>query len=235
MTRNGMYVRDGDRIVRKHLSYRQIRRLYRDAPQNLYSEVFFETLQKQRVWQMEMGHVIAAKMGVKSVVDFGCGSGYFLEGLLEGGAKTVLGFEYFPENAKSCMSTGISEFIKQGNVMEPILCGLHDLSMSIEVAEHIMPEKSDVFVDNITKASQHYVMLSAAPPGQRGTGHINLQEPSFWFDKFAARGFPYNDNLTVFMRKAFGGMVTFGQLPGFMRTKVYFFSKQDSPDTWKTL
>jgi hypothetical protein len=73
--------------------------------------------------------------------------------------------------------------------MEKIDYGKFDLAMSIEVAEHILPEKSEVLVDNIVNASSKYIIFTAASPGQGGEGHINERERDFWIDLFKKRGF----------------------------------------------
>ena len=48
-----------------------------------------------------------------------------------------------------------------------------DLAMSMEVAEHLVPESSANFVRSLTRLSD-IVLFSAAVPGQGGTNHINF-------------------------------------------------------------
>src|SRR5690606_35475831 len=67
-----------------------------------------------------------------------------------------------------------------------------DLSISLEVAEHLPESRADVFVDNLTRLSDA-VLFSAAIPGQGGTGHVNEQWPTYWIERFAARGFRLAD------------------------------------------
>jgi hypothetical protein len=33
------------------------------------------------------------------------------------------------------------------------------------------------------------LLFTAAPPGQEGLSHVNLQKPEYWFEKFKARGY----------------------------------------------
>ena len=63
-----------------------------------------------------------------------------------------------------------------------------DLTISSEVAEHIDPQDTEIYMDNLTSFSD-VILFSAAIPGQGGTHHVNEQWPSYWIDKFAARGF----------------------------------------------
>jgi len=37
--------------------------------------------------------------------------------------------------------------------------------------------------------------LTAAPPGQRGTGHINLRPKDFWIKAVESKGFIFQDQL----------------------------------------
>ena len=51
------------------------------------------------------------------------------------------------------------------------------------------------FVDLLSSLSDHVVM-TAAPPGQGGTDHVNEQPNSYWIEKFRKRGFRYDETLT---------------------------------------
>ena len=82
----------------------------------------------------------------------------------------------------------IIEFIERGDVMCPMRCGHFDCAMSVEVAEHILPDKSETLIDNITEAAQRMIFFTAARPGQRGTGHINLRPRDEWIRMFQERG-----------------------------------------------
>ena len=75
-------------------------------------------------------------------------------------------------------------FIFYGDVGQPIDCGKFQCAMSIEVAEHIMPDQSENFINNLVNAATDLIVLTAAPPDQPGTYHINCREYSFWIDGF---------------------------------------------------
>lgn len=62
------------------------------------------------------------------------------------------------------------------------------LALSFEVAEHIEPEYATQFVTNLCALSDR-VLLSAAPPGQRGHGHVNCRLCSYWVALFFDKGF----------------------------------------------
>jgi hypothetical protein len=52
-----------------------------------------------------------------------------------------------------------------------------------EVAEHIQEEYSDMFVKNLCNLSYN-IVVSAAPPGQKGHHHYNCQSYEYWDKKF---------------------------------------------------
>mgnify|MGYP003651180275 CR=1 FL=1 len=64
----------------------------------------------------------------------------------------------------------------------------HDLAASIEVAEHLLPERSESFVADLCKLSDT-VLFSAGIPHQGGAGHINLRYQHEWAEIFAEQGY----------------------------------------------
>ena len=199
--------------------------IYKKNPEELYSKDFFRRMQRIRKWQFPVGERVADLYKIKSVVDFGCASGYYLEGFKKAGA-TVKGFEYLLENSLEFVSKDMEPFIEEGNVMEPIDCGTFDLSMSIEVAEHLLPEKSDIFINNLVKASNKYILFTAAPPGQGGTGHINEQPAKFWIDKFAAKGFVLSSEDVSKVQDLFKGLPFYNKYTRLIKRQIMFFVKE---------
>jgi cyclopropane fatty-acyl-phospholipid synthase-like methyltransferase len=87
----------------------------------------------------------------------------------------------------------------QHNLCHPIDLGRKfNLVSSIEVAEHLPKEYVDIFVDTITNHVEKggHIVFTAAPNGQGGDGHINLQPSEYWRHKFYDRGFEWNQLLT---------------------------------------
>jgi SAM-dependent methyltransferase len=69
-----------------------------------------------------------------------------------------------------------------------------DMSLSVEVGEHLPDSSSDNLVKSLTNAAK-CVVFSAAMPGQGGTYHINEQNPEYWAEKFAKHGYVCIDYL----------------------------------------
>ena len=183
------YIDDGTGAIEKIVSIEDASDLYRQDPQNTYPPSFYLGCTKCRHWQIAIGESIGKMYQIRSVVDFGCGLGCYLEGFKKAGATDIRGFEVSYDNAKLHMSKDIVDNISQNNIMDRIDCGTFDLSMSVEVAEHILPETSEIFIDNMVRASNKYILFTAAPPGQGGTCHINEKPMLYWANLFKDRGF----------------------------------------------
>lgn len=200
--------------------------IYKESPEKLYTRRFFMKLQRVRPWQVIIGENIANTYKINSVVDFGCGLGFYLEGMLKGGATNIKGFEYLFPIAKEFIPKEIISYIEYGNLMEKINCGIFDCAMSIEVAEHLLPEKSDVFLDNLTNASVKYIVFSAAQPGQGGTGHINEQPHKYWIDKLETKGFMYSQDDTLAVRDFFNKLPFHTKYISVMKRQMLFFKRR---------
>lgn len=124
-----------------------------------------------------------------SVLDMGCGTGRSLDWFVEHGLDVVgvEGSSLAIANAKH------PELILQKDLNQELNLGRRfDLVWCFEVAEHIHP----VYVDNFTRALTRHsdvILMSAAHPGQGGTGHFNEQPRSYWLDKMRALGYDHDD------------------------------------------
>ena len=127
---------------------------------------------------------------VNSVIDVGCGLGTWLVSLLELENREVdiLGIDgpwidpdllVIPEDnfLAADLSRGIPRVERR-----------YDLAISLEVAEHLPPEKAEEFVSFLTGLSD-FVLFSAAIPFQGGTNHFNEQWQGYWADLFEQKGY----------------------------------------------
>lgn len=161
-----------------------------------YDKGFYDV---QMDWSLQSAQIVIPfileklkSVNIRSCVDFGCGVGAWLFAVRDHiKAVDVLGLD-FGEPAKEQLKINPGEYRKT-DLSEPVILDKkYDLCISLEVAEHIDPAKADVFIDNLTKASD-IILFSAALPGQGGTGHVNEQRLSYWVEKFAQRGFELYD------------------------------------------
>lgn len=123
----------------------------------------------------------------KSVVDVGCGPGFWLAEFGSHGVEDLLGIdgEWIPEQLLKISS----DRILKHDLVEPLeLSKRFDLVVCLEVAEHFPASAADQLVETLTRLGP-VILFSAAIPGQGGVHHINEQPPEWWERKFKARGF----------------------------------------------
>jgi len=129
---------------------------------------------------------------ITTVIDVGCGIGGWLNEWKQEGKK-VFGIDGndFPEARK----INNNEYLKH-DLTQPLpeLQIKYDLCMSLEVAEHLPPERADSFIKDLCSYS-NTVLFSAAIPGQTGINHINEQWPDYWANLFLANGYNAYDIL----------------------------------------
>jgi SAM-dependent methyltransferase len=123
----------------------------------------------------------------RSVVDVGCGHGYWLKEFMARGVDDTLGVD-----GDYVLRSDIaipSSFFKAADLNTPLnLSRRFDIAMTVEVAEHLKPSSSDHFVESLCGLSDQ-ILFSAAVPGQPGHRHINARWPDFWAEKFQKHGY----------------------------------------------
>ncbi len=137
--------------------------------------------------------LILERFPIDSMVDFGCAIGRWCLEAKRLGMTEVLGIDGPYVNQESLVIDK-REFLGR-DLSKPIeLSKRYDLAVSLEVAEHLPEESSDIFVDNLTRASD-IVLFSAAVQGQGGDFHLNEQPMSYWQKKFEQKGYVLYDYL----------------------------------------
>lgn len=80
--------------------------------------------------------------------------------------------------------------------------GAFDLTLCLEVGEHIPEEKTGIFLANIAQFSE-LLIFSAAPPFQGGEHHVNERPKRYWREKLAGLEFVYNRRRTGILSETF--------------------------------
>lgn len=143
--------------------------------------------------------ILSKVLSPKSVLDVGCGRGAWLKAFLEQGADRLVGIDG-PWNSQTNMIDDAIEFVQCDLENISALDERFDLSLSLEVGEHLSINASERLVSVLCTASD-IVVFGAAIPGQGGTNHINEQLQSFWANKFVERGYSAFD---LFRPKVWG-------------------------------
>ena len=124
-----------------------------------------------------------------SVLDLGCGEGAHLRWLHHEFASRTVGVDLaIPKDADGVLW-------HHGDLRVPVDLGVtFEWVLCWEVAEHLPRESSDILCDSLAchLAKPHgRLLFTAAPPGQRGPGHINCQPQAFWRLLLYDRGLVY--------------------------------------------
>jgi hypothetical protein len=128
----------------------------------------------------------------RSVIDVGCGEGYFLDAFRTLGAEETVGVDG-PFNDGAIVREHGHEFVTVDlDAAEPAIDRTFDLAICLEVAEHLRPDRSEAVVAMLVGLAR-VVLFSAAIPLQHGERHINLRPQSYWIERFAAHGYRAGD------------------------------------------
>lgn len=124
------------------------------------------------------------------VADIGCGTGTWLAAALATGSQSAFGME--GDWVTPAMLDDPRIAFVPYDLERPFSAPRVDLAISLEVAEHLSPERAKTFVADLVAAAPA-VLFSAAIPGQGGVGHQNEQWQSYWAGLFASLGYTAHD------------------------------------------
>ena len=159
-----------------------------EARPSTYDDAFFDyiSLGSQRSAAV-VAPLILERYRAQSLCDIGSGRGAWLVEWERAGLANYLGVDGDYVSLDNLMIPR-DHFVTR-DLTKPFDLGrTFDLVTSLEVGEHIAPEATETYVDNLCRHSDA-ILFSAATPGQGGTSHVNEQRPDFWRQRFAARGY----------------------------------------------
>jgi glycosyltransferase involved in cell wall biosynthesis len=202
------------------------------SPQDLYKDDFFaKRVGGKHEYNFSIGNYVAMKLGLSSIIDLGCGIGSFLAGAKAHGVENLCGIEIGYDAAKPHLSAEVADCIKFGNVAEVNSWGKYDGAVSIEVAEHLLPEQADNFCKNLANNSLRMIVMTAAKPGQEGVYHFNCQPKEYWIRKIEALGFKYRSDLSD--RIANGLLRNVPKIPKYIPQNIMVFKIESDQENLK--
>ena len=136
---------------------------------------------------------IVVELGCKAVLDVGCATGHWLSQFEKEGLQ-IFGLEGTPAAFEKLLvdPTAVKHFDLRKKHTEKYDV---DLVLSIEVAEHIEEAFVMNYVDVLTSHGAKNIVMTAAPPGQGGEGHVNEQPKEYWIERLKAAGYERDEDL----------------------------------------
>ena len=157
----------------------------------------------------------------RSVLEFGCGLGTtadFLARHVPGGTRVTcvepepMLSDVFAHASRPAPLRPVQLAVDVFEKGLPELCAAElfsktaqfELVLSLEVAEHLAPERVGLLVAHLARATSKYLVFSAARPAQGGTGHVDgSMFPREWYiDQFERQGLTLLPHLTESLRFA---------------------------------
>lgn len=181
-------------------------------------------------WNERAFAQIVAWMGIPpSYLDLGSGTGAMVNmarkmGIDAYGIDLINGPEHWFIEHDLTQALKIDHSVADGSVMAVPLSFndtlynhripvLFDLITCLEVAEHLPLDSHETLCDTIARhlrpkptmdASSGLLLLSAAPPGQRGEHHVGTRPAHEWRGMLHERGISYREDLTRQLAHLFG-------------------------------
>ena len=162
----------------------------------------------------------------RSVVDFGCNVGVWLEGFSRRGVTDILGIDKGQTWTKQ-LKFPTEKFLDFDleKVAHLSLERAFDVALCLECAEHLEPETAPYLVQALCRSAPN-IVFSAAIPGQTGFGHKNEQYPDYWKRLFSEHGFEMYD---CFRQRIW----TNPRVEFWYKQNMYLFSRE--PNTFSIL
>lgn len=136
---------------------------------------------------------LVGSLGIKKIIDVGCGFGYSLNFFKNTLKCEVQGVE---GSKKVCDIALMKEHIVHHDYCEGpyVPEEKFDLCWSCEFVEHVSPQFVSHYMETFKKAK--YVAITFAGKGQGGHHHVNENTESYWRFQFETGGFHFNDHIT---------------------------------------
>lgn len=147
-------------------------------------------------------NVLAPYHRITTHIDFGSGAGALVKAMQDRGFVSI-GIEGSIHAITHACCPQIYQYdLRERHATRPWKFDAYSIVTCFDVAEHIEPEYADTLIDHLVSAVTWpgTILFGAAPPGQDGRGHVNMQPPSYWETLFYKRDLGHNKALTDRLR-----------------------------------
>ena len=176
------------------------------ALNELYDRNFFGEYSRKNARYQAACELIATEIANRfsptSAIDWGCGTGLHVGALVRAGVDAIgVDGVLADDDLRDPDATIVIADLRSPPPLDgvPQTC---DLSMCIDVLEHIEERDSAAALDHVI-AGAELVILSCAPPHQGGHHHVNEQPRRYWVARMAELGWAYQRRETGAMENYF--------------------------------
>jgi len=143
--------------------------------------------------QHNIRHLLAmfALFGIpESYLDVGCGTGIMVKTAMKLGVRAA--------GVDQLVTPEWGEGFYHKNLVDSFVLpgGPVDIVSSFEVGEHIHASAHATFCEtlcgNLKSGGNHWLIFTAARPGQAGTEHVACRPAEYWHNEFLLRGTSYS-------------------------------------------
>ena len=159
---------------------------------HVYSTDFYDYIDAgSRASARIVAGALLGEMTIASLLDVGSGHGAWAAEWLKAAVGDVVAVDGDYVN-RDQLAIPPENFVAH-DLSRPLdLRRRFDLVQSLEVAEHLPPDRAGGFVDSLVRHGD-VILFSAAVPHQGGEHHVNEQPPEYWRKLFAERGYEVFD------------------------------------------
>lgn len=162
-------------------------------------EVWMDGLQEMDKFNIKHLLITFAYLGIpESMLDVGCGTGIMVKTAMKLGVRSYGLDQLVDERDKAAWPDGfvhinLVDFWKAPAPVDIVFC--------VETAEHIHETAHGTLCaticENLKEGPGHYVIFSAARPGQLGAGHVAERPAEYWHNEMIAHNVHYDKEATL--------------------------------------
>lgn len=191
-----------------------------EALNKIYKQRFFQDREKNLSWRAPiLAKAVKKIFGPMTAIDVGCAIGDVVKAFNEVGIAGF-GLEGSPEAEPFLVCPRSRIVFRDLRKLIKENIGF-DFVLSLEVAEHIEPEYAEIYVENLCRLGNQ-ILISAAPPGQKGHYHVNCQPPEYWVEIFKKKGYQRSFAAELMWKKELEEWKNKKEMTAYINNALYF-------------